>query len=236
MSAFWHQHLFTLVIIASLLFIALTLMSILFYPGGTVNDPTTAGYSFSKNFFSELGLARSHAGQPNTISRVLFTFATTLAGLGLALFFVCFTQFFVRRPSERIASIIGACFGLISGVCFIGVGAVTMDLHRHVHHEIVLWAFRTFLVAVALNAVAIFRGRDYSRVFGWVFVTFGVLLTAYVLLLIVGPETSTPEGLSIQVVGQKVIVYASIVTILTEAVGAKRANRRQAKGPAAALA
>jgi len=111
-----------------------------------------------------------------------------------------------------------------------------MDLHRHVHHEIVLWAFRTFLVAVALNAVAIFRGRDYSRVFGWVFVTFGVLLTAYVLLLIVGPETSTPEGLSIQVVGQKVIVYASIVTILTEAVGAKRANRRQAKGPAAALA
>src|SRR4030065_92850 len=90
-----HKHLFTLVIAGCLLFVALTALAMLFYPGGTQTDPAAPGYSFFHNFFSELGLARSHAGGPNTISAALFTAALTMAGGGLVLFFLAFPQFFM---------------------------------------------------------------------------------------------------------------------------------------------
>lgn len=60
------------------------------------------------------------------------------------------------------------------------------------------------------------------RRFGWVFVAFAVALAGYVLLLAFGPPLSTPEGRSIQAIGQKLIVYTAIVCILAQALMAYR--------------
>ena len=38
-----------------------------FYPGGNINDPHQIGYSFSYNFFSDLGTTISYSGQDNFI-------------------------------------------------------------------------------------------------------------------------------------------------------------------------
>jgi len=104
MATFWRRHLFTSVIVGGIQFVVLTLLAMLFYPGGTKTDPTTPGYSFFRNFFSELGLTRGYGGQPNTISTALFVVSLTVTGIALALFFVGFTQFFRRSLSGRILS------------------------------------------------------------------------------------------------------------------------------------
>jgi hypothetical protein len=221
-SAFWRKHIFTLVIIGSILFVLLTLVAMWFYPGGTYTDSTTIGYSFFNNFFSELGFVRSHAGQPKTLSAVLFTFAAMMAGGGLVLFFVAFPQFFVQTQSGGLLSIAGSVFGVLSGICFIGVAFSPADLYLQIHRNFVLWAFRTFPMAAFLYAIAIFRDQHYPNRFALVFLVFGALLIFYVLLLELGPGIHTSEGVTIQATGQKIIVYASILSIMVEACYARR--------------
>ena len=51
---------------------------------------------------------------------------------------------------------------------------------------------------------------------------FAVLLALYVLLLVVGPPYDSPEGIMVQAVGQKIIVYASVTSIFIQASGARQ--------------
>jgi hypothetical protein len=59
---------------------------------------------------------------------------------------------------------------------------------------------------------------------------YAVLLAAYVYLLFWGPATDYERGLVIQVVAQKVIVYSSIINLGWQALGFRRALRRES-GP-----
>ncbi|MFC2029190.1 DUF998 domain-containing protein [Chloroflexota bacterium] len=222
LHSFWRQGVFSLTMIGSVLFILLTVGAMAFYSGGTLIDPTTSGYSFLRNYFSDLGLTWSHARQPNTVSAVLFITALTMAGGGLILFFLAFPRFFICSRSGKVLSIIGSAFGVIAGLCFIGVALTPANLYLGTHLTIMMWAFRTFTVAVICYTIAIFREPDYPNRYGFVFVAFGVLLVLYVLLLVAGPAYDSPEGIVIQAVGQKIIVYASVTSVLIQAYGARR--------------
>ena len=215
---------FSIVIAGCLLFVALTLAAMVFYPGGTLADKTTSGYSFFQNFFSDLGRTESYAGRPSPIPAVMFFLALTSAGNGLVFFFAAFPWFFVRTPSGRIFSLAGSLLGVLAGLCFIGVAFAPADLALEVHKQFVLWAFRLFPAAVFLYALAILRDPDYPKRFALVFLAFGVLLVLYVLLLEFGPNAHMPDGMVIQATGQKIIVYASIIIILIQAFGARQAR------------
>jgi hypothetical membrane protein len=221
-SRFWRQGVFSLTMVGCALFVVLTVVAMLFYAGGTLIDPTTTGYSFTTNYFSDLGLTWSHARVPNTVSAILFVTALTMAGGGLILFFLAFPQFFTRSRSGRVLSAIGSASGVIAGLCFIGVALTPANLVLETHLAVMMWAFRTFTVAVICYTIAIFREPDYPNRFGYVFVAFAALLVAYVLLLIAGPPYDSPDGIMVQAIGQKVIVYASVTSIFIQAYVAKR--------------
>ena len=40
---------------AIFIFVLFNFFAMIFYPGGTLNDPNTTGYTFTENFFSDLG-------------------------------------------------------------------------------------------------------------------------------------------------------------------------------------
>jgi hypothetical membrane protein len=222
LHSFWRQGIFSLTMCGCVLFVVLTVAAMLFYSGGTLIDPTTSGYSFLRNYFSDLGLTWSHARQPNTVSTALFITALTMAGGGLILFLFAFPRFFIRSRSGKVLSITGSTFGVIAGLCFIGVALTPANLHLGTHLTIMMWAFRTFTVAAICYTIAIFREPDYPNGFGFAFIACGVLLVLYVLLLVVGPAVDSPEGIVIQAVGQKIIVYASVISVLTQAYGARK--------------
>jgi len=225
-SCFWKKGVFYFSIIGSALFIVLTVIAMFIYPGGSLTDPTTNGYAFFSNFFSELGFLVTKSGAVNTPSAVLFIISLTLAGLGLVLFFLAFPQFFQQRKAERILSLLGSTFGVLSGICFVGVAWAPGDVNLDLHVFFVMWAFRLFPLAVFFYAIAIFRQADYPKAFGWVFIIFGMLLVAYIFLLEFGPSAmDSITGQVIQAAGQKVIVYASIGSIMVQASGALKKNR-----------
>jgi hypothetical protein len=211
------QQVFQLFFIAGGLFVALTFIAMLTYPGGTITDATTVGYSFSRNFFSDLGRVTAANGQSNWVSMILFFTAEMVVGIGMVFFFIAFGEFFKTDRTGTWVSLLGTVVGIASGLCFAGVAFAPADLHLGVHVQLVLWAYRTFLVAVATYAYVIFRQNDYPRRYGWIFIVFTICLAAYLILLTYGPGPLTPAGIVIQAVGQKIIVYVSVISVMAQA-------------------
>ncbi len=213
---------FGAVAIGCTLFVVLTAIAMFFYPGGTVVDVNTVGYSFVDNFFSDLGRTQSRAGQPNPIAATLFLIALTSGGVALIVFFLCLTRLFQRAMLDRILSWLGTLAGILAGLGFIGVALTPANVNGPLHNQLVFAAFEAVTVAAILYLIVMLRDRSFPNHLAMVFGVFAILLVLYLGLLFFGPSTKTPEGLRIQVVGQKVIAYASIISVLIQSLGVRR--------------
>jgi hypothetical protein len=221
----WRNRLYLWVMIGCIQFVLLTFIAMLVYPGGTHGDPTTTSYSFFKNFFSDLGITKTFTGEPNLASSVLFFIALTLAGLGLAAFFIDFPRFLSNIKVGKWLSIIGSFPGVISGLSFVGVAFAPGNLYGNLHKLFVQVAFLSFFVAVLFYIPALFLYRTYPKAYAWIFVAFAIVLGVYIWLLFYGPSISTPNGLIIQATGQKIVVYAAILSMLAQGYGAWKATK-----------
>lgn len=213
------QKALTVAMVLALLFIILTGVAMLFYPGGTAFDPTTEGYQFANNYFSTLGLTRAHNGQPNWISAILFFSALSLAGVGLIIFFVTMPGLFVSGLQKYLTRL-GSFLGVGAGLCFMGVAFSPGNLLPQAHRFFVLSAFSLFMLAAVLYAVALYAAPGHPRVYTAVFAVFALLLVGYVYLIVSGPAPDTYARNQIHVLAQKGIAYAAIITTLIEAYGA----------------
>ena len=216
------QKLLTLVMSACLLFPVLTTLAMIFYPGGSRGNPNQAGYRFFENFFSELGLSQSYAGGPQTASFIFFTAALSFAGAALILYYILAPSLFWATTKLRITSLAGSFFGVLSGLSFIGVAFTPADIYLAPHTLFVQLAFVTFFIAVSFYALAIFLHPGFPNKYGWVNLSFGILLGVYIWLLFYGPGTDTQSGLIIQVAGQKLIAYAAVACMFVIAYGSKQ--------------
>jgi len=210
------QHIFSATMVGCIQFVLLTFIAMLFYPGGTHDNPAAPGYSFFNNFFSDLGLTVSPSGETSTVSFFLFTLSLTLAGLAIILFFLASPALFKNTPG-RIPSLLGSIVGVLSGLFYIGIAFTPADLHLEWHGNFVLLAFSSFLLVVILYTLAIFLNKDYPNRYAYVYLVFAVLLAAYLWLLFLGPN-----DIRIQATGQKVIVYAEIICMFIQAYGARK--------------
>ena len=210
------QHIFSATMVGCIQFVLLTFIAMLFYPGGTHDNPAAPGYSFFNNFFSDLGLTVSPSGETSTVSFFLFTLSLTLAGLAIILFFLASPALFKNTPG-RIPSLLGSIVGVLSGLFYIGIAFTPADLHLEWHGNFVLLAFSSFLLVVILYTLAIFLNKDYPNRYAYVYLVFAVLLAAYLWLLFAGPS-----DIRIQATGQKVIVYAEIFCMFIQAYGAQK--------------
>ena len=221
---FWERSVYFVILAGCGVFILLTFIAMLFYPGGSYSDPATTGYSFFENFFSELGLARTHLGGPKIVSLVLFVSAMVLVGIGLILFFIAFPRRFRRTRTGRLLGMIGSAFGFLSALAFIAVAVFPADVNLPAHTTAVMWAFRLFPAAVMCYIIVVFTERGMCSPWGWALVAFLLLLVVYLLLLERGPGIGEYAGMVIQAVGQKIIVYASIFSVMLQSWGALRAR------------
>jgi len=221
----WRERAFGFVLFGCVQFVVLTLAAMVLYPGGTVTDPATRGYSFFHNFFSDLGRTQTPAGQPNTAAFFLFAFALSLAGVSLILFCLASLRFFTRPLAARLLSWLGCLCGIASGIGFVGVAFAPADRGLAIHGWFVLLAFQSFLPSVAAFLLAVLLTKGYPRRYALLYLAFSVLLAGYIALLRAGPHFTSAQGLVVQSAGQKVIVYASILCVGLQAWGARRLTR-----------
>ncbi len=208
-------------LLAGVLFLVLTSVAMVFYPGTNHHDNANTHYSFTRNFFSDLGATRTYAHHGNTVSSVLFTSALALVGIAIILFAFIHTAI---PEKKRWLSRLGKAsvfFGVVSGVAFIGIAAAPENVSLGLHELFVEIAFGFLLIFVAVLAV-LQVADDWGRVYVVANTCYLVLLAAYVVIIFVGPGINTLNGLQIQAICQKVIVYASILNVGIQAFGIRR--------------
>jgi cytochrome bd-type quinol oxidase subunit 2 len=203
-------------------FVVLTFLAMLTYTGGSVDNHAATGYSFTHSFLSNLGMLTALSGKPNWVSAALFFIALAAAGICLVIFFIIFPRLFQSSCTQRVLALIGSILGVLAGICFVGIACAPADIARPAHVQFVIWAFRLFPLAVLVYLPVLFMDKHYPKLYAWVFAVFCLMLIGYYLLMTNGPSFTSPEGLVIQVVGQKVIAYASILSIGIQSIGAYR--------------
>jgi hypothetical protein len=214
---------FDFVILVCCAFVFLTMGAMAFYPGGTSLDHNATSYHFFENFFSDLGRTVTKGShKPNAVSATLFFVALSSAGLALGVFCVAFARFFWEGLAQRVATTAGVLFGLLSALNFLGIAWYRADLHNEKHIQCVFGAFKCFPVAVFCFIVAMLLSRTYPKRGAWVFMGFLAFLITYLVLITKGPSPASSQGLLIQAVGQKIVVYASLLCVGVQSVLSRR--------------
>lgn len=210
-----------LVIVAGTGFLLLTTVGMLIYPGGNEIDPAAEGYSLCLNFLSDLGATRSYGGEENLPALVLFVAGLGSAGLVLLSFGCATPQLCRSGPVERWVMLPAAAFGLVAGASFVGIAATPWDVALRAHLLFVASAY----LAAALFTVCLLilqTLQSWSPAYWIANLVYLAILVAYAVLVYVQPADDATGALMVEVVGQKVVVYASVLNLSWQAVGVLR--------------
>lgn len=195
----------TLLLYAAIQFVALTAIAMAFYPDG---------YSFTHNFFSDLGGTHTWTGRPNYTSMAMFSIALASLGLAFVGFAGAWRDFAFARGRARWLGIAAQIFGTLSGLAFIAVACTPVDLALAYHNGFVLTAFGA-LLAYAAAIVALWWRNGASmaqRATGGAYV---LLVCAYVAVVAnaVAHGVTTERAWVTMVVAQKIVAYVSMIYI-----------------------
>ena len=215
------------------LYALLNILAMVFYPGGTSVDSRRVGYSLVENYFSDLGMAATYAGESNAPSQWLFASALVLVGIVLIIFFLLLASYFTGSRLERYSSRIGSASGILAGLACMGIAATPWDLYLGMHLVFVSLLSFALLVVFISYSIAILGNRRYPHWYAWVFVSYGCVLAAYVALMVAGPDIDTPSGSRIMATGQKILIYSGMLCLFVQVLGAFAYNRRDGFGQAA---
>ena len=185
-------------------------ISMLFYPGGNIHDPSQIGYSISHNFLSDLGGYKSQSGLPNFISFLIFNFSMILFTL-IGISFLFIPKLFKEDIISFIISIIGSAFLFFGTLFFAGVGLTPYDLYLDEHIFFAINAFRLLVPGLILYFFVLIRSsvsKKYAvMIFCLLFFTF--LYVVYQILSD-SPLTSIEQMVE-QAIIQKIITLVNII-------------------------
>ena len=115
--------------------------------------------------------------------------------------------------------ILGSIIGIIAAIGYIGIGFTPWDksdASMNAHIFFVFLAFPATLPVIFCYVTAFLRNNLFPKKLSVVYIILAIILSGYLYILFYGPSIETKFGNWIQVVGQKVIVYAEIIAFLIE--------------------
>ena len=222
----WKERILRGCIVGFVIYALFNIMAMVFYPSGTSIDRDRIGYSFFENFFSDLGMARTYSGEPNTLSQLLFASALVLVGIVLIIFFLLIVSYFNESQLERNSSRIGSIAGILAGMACIGIATTPWDLYLNIHLIFVFAFSLAFLVVLISYTIAIISNKSYPNLYAWVFVAYAFILAAYIGLIMMDLDIATKSGLRIMATGQKIVIYSGMLCLFVQVLGAFHYNKR----------
>ena len=136
-------------------FIVINAIAIYLFPGGSLYNYELTSYSFTENFFSDLGVYETTGGHQNFRSCILFN--STLAMIGFASFsYIYIPEIFNTNKKAHIFSIVSSAILILSGICYIGVSLTPADLYFREHVWFVIFAFHLQTAGILFMCIAFF--------------------------------------------------------------------------------
>lgn len=216
----WQQWCFQIGIFGAVQFLIGTLLAMIIYPGGTIHEPQLEAYSFTANYFSDLGRTKTFDGTSNMLTHLLFKTTLTIGGLCLIVFFIALPTIFKTKIS-KIFAVVTSFFGTFAGLCYLGIANVPWNVNYGGHVFYVKVGFISFLIMTTFYTLAILLDRGYPRKYAWAFVLFGIILFIQIIIMFFGPRAwRSNDALLLQAIAQKVVVYGEILCMLYQSFGA----------------
>jgi hypothetical protein len=204
-----------LAIIGILLYIAFIILAIIFYAGGTMNDPSIPGYSFWGNTFSDTGRTVAHNGNSNIVAMTFFTIAYSSIAISFIPFYYSFPELFSEDSKEKKIAKIGSIFGYISSICFIGVVFTPADVFRPPHMIFAYIAYAGIFFMTLAYSVTLFLQDKLQKFYGYIVLIFSIFFFTILMIEIAGLNISR----KLLVAGQKLNRIAFSLTFLLLAYG-----------------
>lgn len=221
MSTKTQKILISLGIFGTFQFLLLVHLAMYLYKGGSIHQPNLDAYSFTTNFFSDLGRRRLPDGAINMPTSLIFKTTMAMTGLCVSLFFLAVPSLFKKNGTKTLA-VLAAFFGIVSGICYVMIGNAPYDVTYWRHTYYVRAGFISFFLMVIFYTTAIFVEQDYPNRYGWIFIVFGGILLVQISIMLLGPRSwRSPDALYLQAVAQKIVVYAEVICMLVQAIGAR---------------
>jgi len=206
--------------LVSIFFIILQFLGMLVYPGGTIHDIDTNGYSFTSNFFSDMGAYSARNGAPNYLSMILFSLSLMLVGVTFVFYYLVLPKIMGNNKINYILSWIGTFFAFCGSICLVGTGLTPTDLVFDAHVFFANNIFHSFLITAFCYSIVIFRSNVLDKRYAIGYALFFISIFLYVVILQFGPSVNTGQSaLVFQVVAQKMIVIIFCLTVVHQTFG-----------------
>jgi len=143
-------------------FVGCAALAMLHYPGGTLVDRHSVGYTFFENYLSDLGRTAAWSGADNGVSAALFNTSIVLLGLSTVPLFL----FLPLHAPDRAGMLwAAAAFGVLSVCGLVGIGLTPYDRYLDAHVAAHLWWILPFLIAVFFHFLALMQSERCPLVF-----------------------------------------------------------------------
>jgi len=194
------------------LFISLNFISMVIYPGGTIIEPDTKGYSFFYNFFSNLGESTAKNGEDNTVSAYLFNSSMLILALSYFLFYVSYLRIQLKFNGNKILNFFSLSTIIISLVSFVLVAVFSADNSTFdIHVFFVKVAFRLLLIHCFIQLFIVYKSKLSKRMLISSSL-FSLMLFLFIIVMEYGPSPFRDnQSLFIQVTSQKMIVISILL-------------------------
>jgi hypothetical protein len=210
----FRKKIFIFGIFGSIQFVVLSTIAMFFYAGGTQIDPSSKGYSFWFNYFSDLGLTVTYSGAPNTVPLIMFVTFFFIWGSSIIALFVSLPSMFLETRGGRWISIIGGVFAIIVGMGIIGLVIYPADIEPLIHS---IWAaihYLALMVVEICTAIAIFLSKSFPKKYGLFLLISAIIISISIIIFLTGPILFlTPEWLATYVMEQKIMTYTFLAAI-----------------------
>jgi len=207
-----------LVILWTILFVFLTGISMISYPGGSLIDKLSIHYNFFENYFSSLGSTMTVSGKSNKVSNILFTIAVSGLGLILVYFSKIWRIMDLDAQKNVILGYISKTALILSGLSFIGIAFAPWDLYFDNHVLFMKLSF-VFLLIWVLLIIFLQSGNKKIRNLFVLNIIYFLFLSAYLIILFEGPKFGTTDDLKFQVISQMLVFYVTVVNLAVQALG-----------------
>jgi hypothetical membrane protein len=153
MALSWKRTSAYLGILGGIIFIIVTFIAMLTYPGG---------YSFLDNYFSELGLTVTN-GQPSMLNYVLFTIACTSAAVCLIPFLFAMRTVFTENGLLKGLSWIGTILGVAAAPNLSALSLFAGDVYPAQHGLTTMLFFLLITLGILVYSIAILLNKNYRN-------------------------------------------------------------------------
>lgn len=200
--------------------LALFVLAMLLYPGGTARDPSTLGYAFFQNFGSDLGRTVAFNGRSNHASQIISAIGGVLLMLGIVAGAGGLAAVYSASAVRRVWALAALVAGLLATASVLAAFLIPVNLDPIRHIRLASRGFDIAPLVPLFFAFATARDRRFpiGVVSGWILLT--VVLAGFILMRV--PVTSD-TGLVVQVTAQKIVFVTIAATFVYESFQAARA-------------